>query len=124
MTDNTVAFIVALCWCGLLYALILVTGGCVQAPTATHEPMTAADGERAMFISCPRSRGECLSEAATVCPNGYQVLEQGERQDLRSGQSAPTFVAYDGHVIPQQGPARVWAEYHGEMLVRCSRSDD
>jgi len=100
---------------------LLFLSGCYQAPTAIHEPMTAPDGRRAMYIACPNSHGECLAEAAMVCPNGYEVLDKSEHQDLRSAGSAPTFTAYNGHVIPQQGPTRVWTEYRGEMLVRCDR---
>lgn len=104
------------------YALLTVLlAGCMQRPEATHEPMTAADGRRAMLISCPRSRGECLAEAASVCPNGYAVLDEESQQALRSTASVTTFSSYNGHIVPRTIPGQAYTEYHGEMLVRCSR---
>lgn len=101
--------------------ILLFLVGCAEPPQAVHEPMTAADGRRAMLITCPRSHGECLAEAASVCPNGYEVLDQSEQQKLRSWQPPPTYASYNGYIVPQQSAPRSWSEYRGEMLVRCGR---
>lgn len=106
-----------------LLALFLLAG-CVERPEATHEPMTAADGQRAMMVTCPRSRRECLAEAATVCPNGYAILDEEAQQQLRSTPSAVAFSAYNGNLVPRTIPGQAYTVYHGEMLVRCQRAEE
>jgi hypothetical protein len=84
----------------LALLLFCVLPACM--PEATHEPMTAADGQRAMLVTCPRSRRECLAEATAVCPAGYMILDQESKNGI--------WTSHTG---------RTWSEYHGEMLVRC-----
>lgn len=86
----------------LVGSLLLI--GCVHAE-ATHEPITAPDGARAMLIECPRSRRECLEEASEVCPNGYAILDQEAQTRLVQG--------YNG---------QTWTAYKGQMVVRCKRA--
>lgn len=89
----------------LVMAFILfLQSSCVRAE-ATHEPVTAPDGARAILIECPRSRRECLAEASEVCPNGYAILDQEAQARLVQG--------YNG---------QTWTAYKGQMVVRCKRA--
>lgn len=103
---------------------LLFLAGCVERPEATHEPMTAADGRRAMMITCPRSKRECLAEAASVCPTGYTVLDEDSQQSLRTTPDLLTFNGQDGKVASQTVPGHAYTVYHGEMLIRCRKLAD
>lgn len=82
----------------------LLVVGCF--PAATSRRIRGPDGTRDWFaISCRGAQGNCYARAGDVCPGGYDMASESEREG-----------AYVSH-----GPYASYAVplHRGELLVHC-----
>ena len=86
----------------LVGIVMLAFGGCGGSSDQIRGP----DGTMNWYsIECKRSQANCYEEAGEVCPNGYDVADQG-------GQSGT-------YVQANQNGATAIPIYRGHMLIKC-----
>jgi hypothetical protein len=78
-------------------ALIVAVVACAEST-----PVRGPDGTLGWYaVSCRKSQRYCWQEAARVCPEGYDVADQSQRQGFYATQYS------------------AGSTYHGDMLIKC-----
>jgi hypothetical protein len=81
---------------------LLVLVSCAACASASSEQI----GPQTYSIECRRSQTNCYSEAASQCPQGFEVLDS-------NGRSRPVVTANGNSFL-------MTTKYRGELLVRCT----
>jgi hypothetical protein len=87
----------------LVFAALLAVG-CSHVQTWKIQ-----DSPPTWSIECDTRQGECMREAAKLCPTGFVVLDQG-------GESNPTTTV----AVTQYGAyASTRNNYRGDLMIQC-----
>jgi hypothetical protein len=81
---------------------LLSLGACTACASASSEMI----GPETYSVECRRSQANCYKEAASQCPQGFEVLDS-------SGRSKPVVTANGNSFL-------MTTKYRGELLVRCT----
>jgi hypothetical protein len=95
---------------------VLFVGGTVlviAASRPSHDAVVAPDGRAAVLVTCS-SPGDCITESAEACPNGYRVLSADA---VRGTATTITNVSTgNGNSV---GFPSTHNTYSGATLIRC-----
>ena len=58
----------------LLFSFVVLAAGCSVQPVK----MTTTDGSQRYFMDCGDDKGECITKANELCPNGYTMDNESD----------------------------------------------
>ena len=69
--------------CSLLFVGALSFGACAHSSSAT--PVKGPDGAEGWYlVRCKEDPSSCNAEAGSVCPEGYEMADDFERQEFEA----------------------------------------
>lgn len=103
-------------WIALTVGATAAQWACRPHPQDTQAPgeeVMAPDGDPAIYLQCAATT-DCMNQAATRCPDGYEVVD---RRELGSTSKAGAACVPVGDTVICGG--RAAEERHQEMVVKC-----